>query len=353
MTKSIQDKQSRLRILSELENSYEGYYGGVKAVLSQRDRKISGFEGICGAVGELITLDKKYETAIEIALGGAVQNIVAKNENDVKKAISYLKTNNKGRATFLPMTAIKPKTMNNKEDIFKNTGVIGIAKELISYDAQYENIMSSLLERVIIVDTIDNGIALSKKTNYSYKIVTLDGELFNVGGSMTGGSISKRSTGIFSRGREIGELRENLKVLVSEYNELNSELDSMNNLIEESNKNLKSSNEMLQSLHINRTRSVAELTKSKEYVDDYKTRIECSGSEFEKLELTISEDEKQIKQYENDLAAITAEINSVNEKIQEYQSKIQENRDIRESSIREINDLKLEINQINNEIYKL
>ncbi len=351
MTKSIQDKQSRLRILSELENSYEGYYGGVKAVLSQRDRKVSGFEGICGAVGELITLDKKYETAIEIALGGAVQNIVAKNENDVKKAISYLKINNKGRATFLPMTAIKPKTMNNKGDIFKNTGVIGIAKELISYDAQYENIMSSLLERVIIVDTIDNGIALSKKTNYSYKIVTLDGELFNVGGSMTGGSISKRSTGIFSRGREIGELRENLKVLVSEYNELNSELDSMNNLIEESNKNLKSSNEMLQSLHINRTRSVAEVTKSKEYVDDYKTRIECSGSESEKLELTISEDEKQIKQYENDLAAITAEINSVNEKIQEYQSKIQENRDIRESSIREINDLKLEINQINNEIY--
>ena len=351
MTKSIQDKQSRLRILSELENSYEGYYGGVKAVLSQRDRKVSGFEGICGAVGELITLDKKYETAIEIALGGAVQNIVAKNENDVKKAISYLKTNNKGRATFLPMTDIKPKTMNNKGDIFKNTGVIGIAKELISYDAQYENIMSSLLERVIIVDTIDNGIALSKKTNYSYKIVTLDGELFNVGGSMTGGSISKRSTGIFSRGREIGELRENLKVLVSEYNELNSELDSMNNLIEESNKNLKSSNEMLQSLHINRTRSVAEVTKSKEYVDDYKTRIECSGSESEKLELTISEDEKQIKQYENDLAAIPAEINSVNEKIQEYQSKIQENRDIRESSIREINDLKLEINQINNEIY--
>ena len=351
MTKSIQDKQSRLRILSELENSYEGYYGGVKAVLSQRDKKISGFEGICGAVGELITLDKKYETAIEIALGGAVQNIVAKNENDVKKAISYLKTNNKGRATFLPMTAIKPKTINNKTDILKNIGVIGIAKELISYDMQYENIMSSLLERVIIVDTIDNGIALSKKTNYSYKVVTLDGELFNVGGSMTGGSISKRSTGIFSRGREIGELRENLKVLVSEYNELNSELDSMNNSITESNDNLKKSNEMLQSLHINRARSVAEVTKSKEYVDDYKKRIEYSDIESEKLESTILEDEKQVKQYENDLEAITDEINSVNEKIQEYQSKIQENRDIRESSIREINDLKLDINQINNEIY--
>lgn len=351
MTKSIQDKQSRLRILSELENSYEGYYGGVKAVLSQRDRKVSGFEGICGAVGELITLDKKYETAIEIALGGAVQNIVAKNENDVKKAISYLKTNNKGRATFLPMTAIKPKTMNNKADILKNTGVIGIAKELITYDLQYENIMSSLLERVIIVDTIDNGIALSKKTNYSYKVVTLDGELFNVGGSMTGGSISKRSTGIFSRGREISELRENLKVLVSEYNELNSELDSMNNRIDESNDNLKKSNEMLQSLHINRTRSVAEVTKSKEYVEDYRKRIEYSGTESEKLELTISEDEKQISQYQEDLKAIKVEIDNVNEKIQEYQSKIQENRDIRESSIREINDLKLEINQINNEIY--
>ena len=211
--------------------------------------------------------------------------------------------------------------------------------------------MSSLLERVIIVDTIDNGIALSKKTNYSYKVVTLDGELFNVGGSMTGGSISKRSTGIFSRGREIGELRENLKVLVSEYNELNSELDSMNNSITESNDNLKKSNEMLQSLHINRARSVAEVTKSKEYVDDYKKRIEYSGVESEKLESTILEDEIQVKQYENDLEAITDEINSVNEKIQEYKTKIQENRDIRESSIREINDLKLDINQVNNEIY--
>ena len=125
----------------------------------------------------------------------------------------------------------------------------------------------------------------------------------------------------------------------------------MNNRIDESNDNLKKSNEMLQSLHINRTRSVAEVTKSKEYVEDYRKRIEYSGTESEKLELTISEDEKQISQYQEDLKAIKAEIDNVNEKIQEYQSKIQENRDIRESSIREINDLKLEINQINNEIY--
>lgn len=351
MTKSIQDKQSRLRILSELENSYEGYYGGVKAVLSQRDRKISGFEGICGAVGELITLDKKYEVAIEIALGGAVQNIVARNDSDVKKAIAYLKSNNKGRATFLPMTAIKPKTMSDRDKILSNVGVIGIAKEIISYDTKYENIMSSLLERVIIVDNIDNGIALSKKTNYSYKIVTLDGELFNVGGSMTGGSISKRSTGIFSRGREISELRDSLKTLVTEYNKLNSRLEAMNNSIDTSNNNLKNAGEQLQSLHINRTRSVAEITKTREYVEDYKSRITNSNTESQKLELTISEDEAKIRQYEENLNLVKSEISSVNEKIQEYQSKIQENRDIKENSIKEINDLKLDINQMNNEIY--
>ena len=351
MTKSIQDKQSRLRILSELENSYEGYYGGVKAVLSQRDKKISGFEGICGAVGELITLDKKYEVAIEIALGGAVQNIVARNDSDVKKAIAYLKSNNKGRATFLPMTAIKPKTMSDRDKILSNVGVIGIAKEIISYDTKYENIMSSLLERVIIVDNIDNGIALSKKTNYSYKIVTLDGELFNVGGSMTGGSISKRSTGIFSRGREISELRDNLKTLVTEYNKLNSRLEAMNNSIDTSSNNLKHAGEQLQSLHINRTRSVAEITKTREYVEDYKSRITNSNTESQKLELTISEDEAKIRQYEENLNLVKSEINSVNEKIQEYQSKIQENRDIKENSIKEINDLKLDINQMNNEIY--
>lgn len=352
MTKSIQDKQSRLKILSELEKSYEGYYVGVKAVLSQRDKKTSGFEGICGAVGELINLDKKYETAIEVALGGAVQNIVAKSEADVKNAINYLKKSNKGRATFLPMTAVKAKpSISNRVEILSNKGVIGIAKELISYDRQYENIMSSLLERVIITDSMDNAIYLAKKTNYNYKIVTLDGELLNAGGSITGGSVNKKSTGIFSRGREIGELNESLENLIYKNKSINSELDSLNETIIKAKGNLKNSRELVQQLYIKKTQSNGEIGKTREYIEDYKKRIDFSLGESINLADKIVSDEKSIEEYKVTLKNVQAEINDVNIKIQEYQDKIQENRNIKESSRQEINDLKIEINQINNDIY--
>ncbi|MBQ9518702.1 MAG: hypothetical protein IJR59_02270, partial [Firmicutes bacterium] len=233
LTREINDKNSRLKIISELEREYEGYYGGVKAILKQRDNKNPDFRGICGAVGEVITLEKQYETAIEIALGGAVQNIITRNDESVKTAIRYLKKNNSGRATFLPMTSVKGRPLGNeKHNILKENGVIGIAKELIKYSQEYENIMSNLLDKVIVVDNIDNGTVLAKKTNHIYKIVTLDGELFNPGGSVTGGSINKKSTGIFSRGREIAELKDSLKTLLETQRGLNDELENAKQKLE-------------------------------------------------------------------------------------------------------------------------
>lgn len=354
INKSIQDKNSRLKILSELEKSYEGYYGGVKAVLSQRDNKNPDFRGISGAVGELINMNKEYETAIEIALGSSVQNIIASTEDDVKKAINYLKENNKGRATFLPMTSVKPKTLGaDKYKLVNEKGVVGIAKELISYSSQYENIMSSLLERVIVVDNIDNGIALARKTKYSYKIVTLEGELLNAGGSVTGGSLSKKTAGIFSRGREILTLRDELKTLLEKQAKINSDVEKMEQICENLEYRINEAKEELQTIAIRKTEAVNKKEQAEEYLLDIDNRIKTYKDELEQVRDAIDEEEKELDSCRKELENINSEIKNINDKLEEFQTQIQSDRDIREESSREISSIRVELNQLENDIYSL
>lgn len=354
INKSVHEKNARLRALSDLEKSYEGYFAGVKAILSQRDNKNPEFKGICGAVGEAISCDKKYETAIEIALGSAVQNIIARTEEDVKKAIVYLKKNNKGRATFFPMTAIKPKTLGSeKYNIINEKGVIGIAKELIKYSPEYDNIMSSLLERVIITEDMDSAIALARKTKYAYKIVTLEGELLNAGGSMTGGSINKKSAGIFSRGREISELRDELKELFEEQASINADVEKMSEIYENLSYKINESKEELQHLAITKTEAIAKITQAEEYVKDIKNRIENYKAELNQLNKAIENGCEKIAELNTELDAVNTEIDDVNCKLNTFQSKIQSDRDIRESSNEVLSSMRVELNQLENDIYTL
>lgn len=352
--KSIQEKNARLKALSDLEKNYEGYFVGVKAILSQRDNRNPEFKGICGAVGEAISCDKKYETAIEIALGSAVQNIIARTEEDVKKAINFLKKNNKGRATFFPMTAIKPKTLGSeKYNILKEKGVIGIAKELIKYAPEYENIMSSLLERVIIAEDMDSAIALARKTKYAYKIVTLEGELLNAGGSMTGGSISKKSTGIFSRGREISELRDLLKELFEEQASINADVEKITEIYENLEYKINESKGELQELAIRKTEAAAKIIQAKEFASDIKSRIENYNSEFKQLKEVINSGIEKSKELNTELEIINSEIAETNKKLDDFQSQIQSDRDIRESSNEELSLMRVELNQLENDVYTL
>ncbi len=352
VNKLIQEKNSRLKILSELEKSYEGYYEGVKAVLAQRDNKDADFKGICGAVGEVISLDKKYETAIEVALGSSVQNVITRTEEDVKKAINYLKKNNKGRATFLPMTAIRPKTMGGeKYDILKEKGVLGIAKELIDYSREYENIMSSLLERVIVTDNIDNAVSLAKKTKYSYKIVTLEGELINAGGSMTGGSIRKKTASIFSRSREISELREELKQLYEEQASTDADVEKMSEICENLDYKITEAKDELQDINIRKTEASAKIEQAGEYAEDINTRLENAKNEISELLLTIEKGKDEKNKLGDDLVYINNDIEELNGKLNEFQSLIQSDRDSREASNEEIAAMRVELNQLENNIY--
>lgn len=352
INKGISEKNSRFKILSELEKEYEGYYGGVKAILKQRDSHNPGFKGICGAVGEVISLDEKYETAIEIALGGAVQNIIARTEEDVKKAIGYLKSNNKGRATFLPMNAIKGKTLGNeKYTLLKEKGVIGIAKELIKYSPEYESIMSNLLERVIVVDNIDNGIALARKSKYTYKIVTLDGDLFNAGGSMTGGSVNKKSAGIFSRGREINLLQEELKTLFEEQVAVAEDIAKMKEISVSVEYKLEEAKEELQQLAIERTETNNRTEQANTYILELEEKGKSYVLELRQLSEQMESAQSTLKEYNSKLEELNEDIEGIYGKLDEYQSMIQSDRDVREESNKVLTDMQVEINQLENELY--
>jgi len=221
---SLTAARAKHRAVEDLHNQHEGYFRSVKSILRKRETDKS-FSGICGAVGELIGVPTPYETAIEIALGSASQNIVTQTEEDAKRAIEYLKKTNEGRATFLPLTAVKGRVTDVRK-IANEAGFIGAASELVSYGAEYSGVIAQLLGDIIIVDRLDNALAIHKKHRFSYKLVTLEGERLHPGGAMTGGSIQRGSGGLIGRARQVSELAEQIASLQKSFDAIAKTLKS-------------------------------------------------------------------------------------------------------------------------------
>lgn len=192
---------NRIRLLTEMEREYEGFSKAVKLVCQAK----GGLRGIHGPVAELVRTEQKYSLAIEIALGGGLQNIVVDREEDAKAAIGFLKQRSGGRATFLPLTAIRGEEMRER-GVEQAEGFVGLASRLVRFDPKYQNIFYNLLGRTVVVEDLDCGIALARRYRNAFRIVTLDGQVINRGGSMTGGSTS-RSAGVLSRAAELEQLR--------------------------------------------------------------------------------------------------------------------------------------------------
>lgn len=220
LARQMAEKSDRARVLEDLEKNMEGFSGAVKAVLKQSQNK--ALPGIHGTLSQLITVDNENSTAIEIALGAAMQNVVVSTESDAKRAINYLKQNNVGRATFLPISAIKPRYMEEK-NLDDNFGFVDVASNLVDCDEQYRDIVENLLGRVMVVEDIDCAIAISKRYKNRYKIVTLDGQVMNPGGSMSGGSKGKES-GVLSRANLIEELKREAQKIGDELKDVQAEL---------------------------------------------------------------------------------------------------------------------------------
>lgn len=192
---------SRLESLRNIAERYDGYGNSIRKVMEQKDRE----PGLLGVVSDLIKVEKKYETAIETALGGSIQNIVTEDEQTAKRMITYLKQNRFGRATFLPLTSVDGKAGIKNPEALREPGVIGLANTLVKNDEKFNGITGQLLGRVVVVDTIDNAIALARKYHHSLSIVTLEGESLRPGGSMTGGAF-KNTSNLLGRNREIEDL---------------------------------------------------------------------------------------------------------------------------------------------------
>ncbi len=200
LTMDVGALDNRIRLLTEMEKEYEGFSKAVKSVMQAK----SSLRGIHGPVANLMKTEQQYSLAIEIALGAGLQNIVVDREEDAKAAINFLKQRDGGRATFLPLTAIRGDELR-QSGVENEFGFVGLASRLVKFDQRYQNIFNSLLGRTVIVEDMDCGIAMARKYRSAFRIVTLDGQVINRGGSMTGGSTS-RGTGVLSRAAELEKL---------------------------------------------------------------------------------------------------------------------------------------------------
>lgn len=217
--REVHKTADRIRLLSDLEKNMEGYQGAVKAVMREASR--GALRGIHGPLSQLITVKPKYTAAIETALGAAIQNIVTDTENDAKRAIQFLKESRAGRATFLPIAAIRAREFTEK-GLDDQYGFVSMAADLVETDRQYTEIIRAQLGRTVVAEDMDAAIAIAKKYNYRFRIVTLDGQVINAGGSMTGGSRAQNA-GILSRGNEIEKLQKELSAAQTELGVLQSD----------------------------------------------------------------------------------------------------------------------------------
>ena len=214
-----QSADSRMKLLREMQRDYEGYNNSVKQVLLQARRNPAS--GVHGVVADLIHVPAKLERAMDMVLGGALQNVVVDRDEDAKKMIEYLRANRFGRATFLPISSVRGRTLTPQErQVLTLPGCIGVASELIEFDPKYQGVADNLLGRTVIAEDLASGIAIQRASRYQLRLVTLEGDVMHSGGSMTGGSVQSRMTSLLSRTREIEETEKKLASIGGELSKL-------------------------------------------------------------------------------------------------------------------------------------
>ncbi len=291
--------EQRSRILSEMEKHLEGFGGAVKQVLEQSRRGV--LQGIVGPVSKLIKVEEEYLTAIETALGAAIQNIVTKDSVSAKNAMLWLKRQNGGRATFLPLNSITPKGI--KEDYSRSAGFIGIADSLVEVAPENRKAIEFLLGRTLVCETIDHALSLAKTIQNRYKIVTLDGQVINAGGSMTGGSAAK-SGGLLSRGIELEKIEKELAEKSKIYEDCEKRLDSATRDKNALEARLNASEESIHLLEEELTR-IAGLCESKEVVlASYKELADGYDREAQTIRDAIASSEERCKALEERIGGL-------------------------------------------------
>lgn len=324
--------QTKLESLKNIAERYDGYGNSIRKVMECKEQN----SGILGVVADIVKTEKKYEIAIETALGGTIQNIVTDNEETAKKMIDYLKKNQYGRATFLPLSAVSGKN-NRRDNLERESGFIGYANELVKVDLQYKGLADYLLGRCVVVDNIDNALHLNKAHGYSLKIVTLEGELLNPGGSMTGGAF-RNSSNLLGRRREIEELEKVVSSTEKVIFSLSADIDRLGGLINEATDKIAKNTEIIQNkklakntLEINYNQLADKKNEIQNVYENNKREEKEIESQLKDIRAELESSNKELEKIENDNELNTKEISDATERLNDLKNKLEEKNKIAES----------------------
>ena len=322
-TSELRIKDSKQKFLSEMEKEKEGYSKAVKSVLLECEKDAKLNKGVKGVLANLITVPKEYQTAVEMVLGQTLQNIVTETEEDAKKLIEYLRQNNLGRASFLPIASVKGKKIERL--IINNLqGVIGIAAELVKTDKKYEGIISNLLGKTVIVEDMDTAIILARQNSYGFRIVTLKGDIINPSGAISGGSVAQKSTNIIGRTSQIKELEKEIEKLNKEIEKITNEKEEYEVSIESLLEEITSIEQSAQEIEIEYATEKQRIESLEEGISGLETKLEKLKNEEIDIEKTISNNETQKAEIEEKTAELEQEMNLLNTEIQEFAEKNKE-----------------------------
>lgn len=328
---------TRMESLKNLAERYEGYGTSVKRIMEQRSKA----KGIHGVVADIIKVEKRYETAIETALGGNIQNIVTDTEQTAKRMIEFLKQNKFGRATFLPLNGIRVKGSFTQKDACKETGVIGIASDLVQADGQYRTLLEYLLGKVLVVDEIDHALFVARKYQYSIRIVTLDGEVLNPGGAMTGGAF-KNASNLLGRNREIEELEAEEKKLVQWLNEMNQKQENDHRMIEQIEVNQRQLEQQIQQIHLQMTEVSMSQKQAQQKLQETVTECSDVAREIRQIEIILTELNENCEQLHVQIGKINQNNTESEQSVLKYQKALEEKMKVRENLAKSAETLSLQ-----------
>ena len=310
-------EKSKLEAVVNLTERYEGYGGSVKKVMERKEDE----KGIIGVVADIIKTQPEYETAIEIALGGNIQNIVTDNEDTAKKMIGYLKTSKAGRATFLPLNSIKDPQEFKTPEVLKEKGVIGMADELVHTDAKYRDVAKAMLGRIVVVDHIDNAVKIARKFHYGIRMVTLEGELLVPGGAISGGAF-KNNSNLLGRRREMEELAAHVKQYENDIIILQKEIEETKAHRNEMRVALETAKTQLQDKFIEQNTASLNVVKEEERKKEAEGNFTDLKNENEDIENKLREIDEQEKEAAQALENSVQTEKTCTEKIEELQNRL-------------------------------
>ncbi len=337
LSSEMRIKESRLKFLIETEKEKEGYIKSVKSLLKDCENIKELGNGMHGVLANIIDVPNDLQTAIEMCLGASLQNIVTETEQDAKRLVEHLRKNNLGRASFLPLSSVKGKKLDKINGNEK--GVIGIASDLVKYNNKYEQIILNLLGRTVIVDNMDTAIKVAKQNNYSFRIVTQEGDLINSSGSITGGSVAKKTVNILGRGKEIEKLEKELKELKDKIQKLQEDKEKYEDSIEgtfELSANLEKELQEIDITYATQKQKVLSIDENIEKLQNRLARLKEEQANLENQKREANQNKEEIQK----------QIEEITKKNEEFSKIISEFAELNKDDQKYIDDLNFDITNL-------